>query len=206
MEDGIGAGPACGSQTATSPASPSAPGEWRSLWLHGGEDGRTRQRNRLCGTPEPTDQASQEAAAQGWEAEAWLVPTVCPQREQVSRWRASWGLACPDPLLLGRGDQARHLWASVSASVTRDAVSLLPSPLRERGAGRVVTSLPMLGAGNLSRPSADLPGVQLQGGCSGPGRPAPGTGAPRLGRRAGPHLGGELGARLARIVRPLELS
>lgn len=32
--------------------------------LHGGADGK-RQRNRLCGTPEPADQASQGAAAQG---------------------------------------------------------------------------------------------------------------------------------------------
>ena len=49
-----------------------------------------RQRNRLHGTPEPADQSSQGAAAGGWEAEMWPVPTGCPQRKEVGRWWASW--------------------------------------------------------------------------------------------------------------------
>lgn len=43
---------------------PASAGPWDcgSLWLRGGGDEK-RQRNRPCGTPEPTDQASREAAA-----------------------------------------------------------------------------------------------------------------------------------------------
>lgn len=105
-----------------------------------------------CVTPEPADQASQEAAAWGLGGRDAARSHRLPPEEAGGGPAGAW--VHPDPLLQGTGDQARCLLASVSVSVTKDTVPPSPGPWEQ---GRPVGALPHFTCGRLG------PRIELMG-------------------------------------------